>query len=158
MRHADRVGAPITAATSSERGFPSVSKESAYNPLEDVFQWYSWLKTIPTIQADRQAFKQASMKLPTFPDVIFMHLENLAKEQLNRAQKKLYTKGIRILLHKYKQGEYFLVWQYKGEKELSRFQKKMLADKIHQNMALLTQEITSVKPNVSGVHPRDLDT
>ncbi|WP_103109490.1 hypothetical protein [Brevibacillus reuszeri] len=135
-----------------------MSKESAYNPLEDVLQWYSWLKTIPTIQADRQTFKQASMKLPTFPDAIFIHLENLAKEQLDRAQKILYAKGIRILLHKYEQGEYFLVWQYKGEKELTRLQKKTLAVKIHENMALLTKEITSVRPNIPDVYPRDLDT
>ncbi|MGG4495584.1 hypothetical protein [Brevibacillus reuszeri] len=135
-----------------------MSNESAYNPLVDVLQWYSWLKTIPTIEADRQAFKQASIKLPTFPDAIFIHLEKLAKEQLDRAQKTLYSKGIRILLHKYEQGEYFLVWQYKGEKELSRIQKKTLADKIHENMALLTNENTSVKPNVPDVHPRDLDT
>jgi hypothetical protein len=90
------------------------------NPQELVMSWLLWHQAVKYIQHDLPLMESSETRFPTVYAGFLRLLGKAAYAKEQEASKELRRAGIRVLGEKWDHGEYFLMWQHRGETQIVR--------------------------------------
>jgi hypothetical protein len=87
---------------------------------EMVITWLLWHQAVEFLKRDIPLMESSDTRFPIVYGAYLRLLGKAAFTKEREAAKELRRAGIRILGEKWDRGEYFLMWQHRGETEIVR--------------------------------------
>ncbi|WP_301171006.1 hypothetical protein [Brevibacillus nitrificans] len=112
---------------------------------ELIMEWFLWHRSVEYLKEDLPEVESADLRFPLIAGWVLRRIGNQVYAKEREAAQVLKEHGIRIVREKFDQGEFFVVWSYRGNTDISRINEGRLRAEVQKKIGDIMKMMTEIR-------------